>query len=453
MTFKAYLVPHASVKKSTKLANTIYNNFANKTDLKIVILSTNHYTKENHVYKSSILDNIKIDDLNLDMDKEITHFNKEHSWKVQMSFLKKYDINKLTIILVGDNESFPIDDFLKKISNEHIIIGNTDLLHCGSNYNNECPNNIEKFNIETMNNMIQYFNNETNVLHNTRQKFKTMCGYPATKIFLDIIKKLNVVLYEQNHTSYIWYDNNNKNSVGYPILSFKKITLLDIPDKTLKLYFKNNNRNDVIEQIVNQYSYLDQKDNNYGIFVSIYYNNKLRGCIGTFNTTSKLVKLIAKKTLASAFDDNRFKSINKNELDNLTYEINFISTPITIYTNNNSSIEEIYNIVKQNIIIGIHGITIYYENNNATYLAQVLIDNFKIKDDTQFTLTKFEEIELSLRKKSRSKIDDNINKIEIYKCQNKSNKLFDLNLEGGMYYNYQLPLMLLGLARLSLIKI
>lgn len=226
------------------------------------------------------------------------------------------------------------------------------------------------------------------------------------------------------------------------------MNLLEIPRLTLQYYFdnhKNLNKNKILDEMEKIYEF-EKLNEKYGIFVTIEKNGKLRGCIGTFDLTSNLGRTIADKTLDSAFNDSRFKPIEKNELDELTYKVNFLSKSEIIYNDSDKTDIQIYNLIKNDIIVGVHGITIYFKNSSATFLASVLTDDFKI---TNFTLDDWNTISSSLRKKANG--IGNIIKIERYKCQefSEDNKLL---LEDGTYQQI-LPIFLLGLAWLSIMKI
>jgi len=61
-----------------------------------------------------------------------------------------------------------------------------------------------------------------------------------------------------------------------------------------------------------------------GAFVTIYIDNKLRGCIGHFTEKDPLIHII-KETSVSVLHDLRFKSVSIEELDNLKIEISILS--------------------------------------------------------------------------------------------------------------------------------
>lgn len=95
-----------------------------------------------------------------------------------------------------------------------------------------------------------------------------------------------------------------------------------------------------------------------GVFVSIYNHHELRGCIGQFNSTLPLYKLIEQVTLSSALNDYRFQPLKMEELKNLTIEISVL-TPLERI----NSIDELE--------LGKHGIYIKKGLQSGTFLPQV----------------------------------------------------------------------------------
>jgi len=64
-----------------------------------------------------------------------------------------------------------------------------------------------------------------------------------------------------------------------------------------------------------------------GVFVTIYKNDRLRGCIGTlFATEENLAKEIIDNAIKAATKDPRFPVIKKNELPKLSYEVSILGS-------------------------------------------------------------------------------------------------------------------------------
>jgi len=65
-----------------------------------------------------------------------------------------------------------------------------------------------------------------------------------------------------------------------------------------------------------------------GVFVTIYREDQLRGCIGTYVPTQEsIAKEIVGNAIAASFRDSRFSPVSKKELDDLTFEISVLEEP------------------------------------------------------------------------------------------------------------------------------
>jgi len=65
-----------------------------------------------------------------------------------------------------------------------------------------------------------------------------------------------------------------------------------------------------------------------GVFVTIFNNGELRGCIGTYlPTTPNLAKEIIANAISAATHDWRFPKITKEELPCLNYEVSVLEKP------------------------------------------------------------------------------------------------------------------------------
>ena len=95
-----------------------------------------------------------------------------------------------------------------------------------------------------------------------------------------------------------------------------------------------------------------------GVFVSIYVDGTLRGCIGHIEDDKPLSEIIAQMAVAAATKDPRFLPLTEDEFDHLTFEISVLSP---------------FEAVKdpEEIIIGEHGLFIEAENARGLLLPQV----------------------------------------------------------------------------------
>jgi AmmeMemoRadiSam system protein A len=102
--------------------------------------------------------------------------------------------------------------------------------------------------------------------------------------------------------------------------------------------------------------------NQYGAFVTLKIDGKLRGCIGRFLSSDPLYEVVQSSALSSAFEDHRFYPLTKEEFDKVEVEITVLGPMKKI-----TSINE--------IILGKHGIYIKNDLRAGTMLPQVATEN------------------------------------------------------------------------------
>ena len=98
-----------------------------------------------------------------------------------------------------------------------------------------------------------------------------------------------------------------------------------------------------------------------GTFVSLYVDDHLRGCIGTFSEEYPLHTNVKNMALSAATTDSRFLPVTRGEVSSLKIEISVLSPRQPI----NGPDE---------IILGKHGIYIQDEMNKGTLLPQVPVN-------------------------------------------------------------------------------
>jgi MEMO1 family protein len=97
-----------------------------------------------------------------------------------------------------------------------------------------------------------------------------------------------------------------------------------------------------------------------GAFVSLYIDQKLRGCIGTFSEEEPLYKNVSLMAASSATSDSRFTPVQPDELERLKLEISVLTPRRRIYD-------------PSEIVIGKHGIYLKKGSNRGTFLPQVAV--------------------------------------------------------------------------------
>ena len=384
----ALLVPHAGSAFVKEILDFAFNKIDISPFNKVILLTTNHSTRDNFQMNNPI-QKIKLNQIH-GIPTSQSFFKMEHSYLSILPYLEKIGY-PCSIIAVGEFSS-ELSRIIEAEMDRALLIVNTDLLHCGPNYGVECPANPKKTNLDVIRKIIS-----------GKKIFpREMCGFPAVRLFLEIIQRKNYKYTEYIYTSSDIQSNNRTNSVGYAGILFDKDEpnleyykqFQSLPKITLESFLRRNGAKPSHKLSV----FIRDVE---GIFTTIYKDGNLRGCIGTFNLLGDLNETISNRTITSALQDSRFAPIKKSELPQLTYKINFLKKPVVSGIN------------KMNV--GTHGITIHFKDGrSATYLASVLPESFGINSKKKL-MDRFNTIRNSLQEKSGASTK-NIDFIEIYEC-------------------------------------
>ena len=380
----ALIVPHAGYIFSANVASTAYKTL-NKNYKNIFLIGSSHYVSFNAASIYNIgdyetpLGNVQVNKTlasKLIKDSKYFTFNedahkKEHSLEVQLPFLQtiygKY-INIIPIIIATSNIDI-IKSIAKSLSpyfnDDNLFIISTDLSHYPIF---EDANIVDKkiLNSLTKNSPQKFIAAlEKNEDADIEALQTSACGWSSLLTLLYITNdkpyKYETLKYKNSaHSKY----GDKKRVVGYGavrvyksnnffLTSKEKQELLDIANLSLYQAIKNNKK-----LIVDESKISKKLKKPLGAFVTLYKNKYLRGCIGTFEPSKPLYKVIVDMTIASALNDSRFKEVNSEEIKDIDIEISVLTPRKKI-----SSLDE--------IVIGKHGIYIKKGSKTGTYLPHV----------------------------------------------------------------------------------
>jgi AmmeMemoRadiSam system protein B/AmmeMemoRadiSam system protein A len=383
---RAIVSPHAGYVFSGKVAASAFNQIPeNASFKKVFVIASSHrflfggaavYTEGNY---STPLGEIEVDTETakklhdsselFQHDAESHQF--EHSLEVQLPFLqyKLKNDYKLAPIILGTNN--PND--CKKIAEilepyfveENLFVISTDFSHYPA-YDNAVENDYETANAIASNNpeklrQVLEANKKKKIPHLAT----SLCGWTSvlTLLYLTENKKLSYhkIDYQNSGDAELYGDKNRV--VGYWALSVEEVSEFSVSEEekkellkkaksSIKHYLETGNRAEPeppkTSGILNDEA---------GVFVSIYVNDELRGCIGNFAQGETLNNLV-QRVAVSATRDHRFENLKKDELDDMQLEISVLSPLKKI-----ESIDEIE--------LGKHGIYIKKGMNSGTFLPQV----------------------------------------------------------------------------------
>jgi AmmeMemoRadiSam system protein A len=109
-----------------------------------------------------------------------------------------------------------------------------------------------------------------------------------------------------------------------------------------------------------------------GLFVTLRKSHQLRGCIGYVEGIKPLQKAVAEMSVAAAFEDPRFPSVNKDEVENIEIEISVLSPLETISDTTQIEIGKHGLIIEQGLMRGLllPQVAIEYDWDVLTFLEQ-----------------------------------------------------------------------------------
>jgi AmmeMemoRadiSam system protein B/AmmeMemoRadiSam system protein A len=145
----------------------------------------------------------------------------------------------------------------------------------------------------------------------------------------------------------------NESKTDFSLDEKDKIELLKIARSTVKQYVSNRQLPEIDEKNLS-----DNVKTKCGAFVTLKEDGELRGCIGRFDATEPLYKVVQNMAVASSTEDYRFSPVEPKEVDKLEIEISVLTPMRKI-----NSVDEIE--------VGKHGIYIKKGMYGGTFLPQV----------------------------------------------------------------------------------
>jgi MEMO1 family protein len=383
------IVPHAGISYSGEVAASGFKQLEGMNNLRVIILGASHTNQYNY----SAVDNSDYwqtpqGKVEVDNDFVATLVNgvsiradknphvKEHSLEMEIIFLQKVLKNfKIVPILLGQTSDELQNALAHKLAynfdDNTILIISTDLSHYPNWKDANTSDNLLVDSI-LLNNVDLF---EQTLADITARKFPNeitaACGQDAIKVALKMAGILGIINFQK-----IKYENSGdvtgdkSRVVGYASLigvsesimysspAFNKNIqkeALEIARNTLDSYLSTGK----IPDIKSQSTVLQEP---LGVFTTLTKNGLLRGCIGEFEPTKPLYKVIKSTTVSSATEDKRFLPVTTDELKDIKIEIS-VMTPRRKVTD------------WKNIKLGTEGVVIQRGVSGGTFLPQVASDN------------------------------------------------------------------------------
>lgn len=390
---QAIIVPHAGYVFSGQVAATAFNQLDPlETFEHIFLIGSSHrahfdgasvYNRGNYI---TPLGEVKVDTaLATQLIDDHVFFKysheadaHEHSLEVQLPFLQyhlqqDFSIVPVVIATQSHNTISAIATALKPWFNQkNLFVISTDFSHY-PHYADACKvdeitahaiaaNSPEKF-------LASVKKSERGDLPNLAT---AICGWSSVLTLLNItsaMKGVNIVPLEYKNSGDVSYGDHDR-VVGYWAMGVYHSST-DQP-----LNFSQAEKNELLTIARNAiYNHLqpdagsrgiqkasDKLNQQLGAFVSVYVDDKLRGCIGRFEPELPLHRLLEELAVSAATGDSRFDPVGADELDGLSIEISVLS-PLKLIR----SIDE--------IVPGKHGICLKKGIHSGTFLPQVAARN------------------------------------------------------------------------------
>jgi AmmeMemoRadiSam system protein B/AmmeMemoRadiSam system protein A len=249
----------------------------------------------------------------------------EHAVEVQLPFLQFFraDVRIVPIILMpADVAAYQeigqaIAGAIGELGRGVVIIASGDMTHYEPQ---EVAEEKDRQGIEAMLNL-----DEVELLKRVREKGISMCAYAPAACMIVAAKELGA-----GEAELVRYQTSGDTTgdysavVGYAGIIVKKggmSPIAKLAKGAVESYVREGKR----FRPVNITPEMEAKA---GVFVSLHKHHGLRGCIGTFEPVeSNVAEEIVTNAISSATRDPRFLPVRSDELDDLEYSVDVLTTP------------------------------------------------------------------------------------------------------------------------------
>ncbi len=330
--------PHAGYTYSGPVAGAVFSRIEFKDTF--IIIGPNHTGRGKPLsimtqgaWKTP-LGNVKIDselarqilaNSSYLQEDEAAH-RQEHSIEVQLPFLQyfKSDIRIVPIILsFAGGEAYKeigrdIARAVKELEREVVLIASSDMTHY------EPQEAAQQKDTQAINAILAL--DEDELLKRVEELDISMCGYAPTVSLISAARELGA-----KSAELVKYQTSGDTTgdysavVGYAgiiITAVEMHPLVRLAKETVETYVKEG------KVITPPDELIPEMEETAGVFVSLHKSDELRGCIGTFEPVTKNVaEEIISNAVSSASRDPRFPTVAPEELGQLSYRVDVLTTP------------------------------------------------------------------------------------------------------------------------------
>jgi AmmeMemoRadiSam system protein B/AmmeMemoRadiSam system protein A len=311
----------------------------------------------------------------------------EHSIEVQLPFLQYWLKKPFSIvpIIIGGESNRTCNQLASALepffNSDNLFIISTDFSHYPGYSDSNISDSIMANAVLTNSAKAFLKAKLLDEAKNIPNLVTAMCGWTSVLTLLDITEKhpeysFRKILHKNSGDSeygeknkVVGYyaiglvDKNPGNTITFNLTRNDKNTLLKIARRTIQEYVKNHTVPEVDKKLLSSSLTIPT-----GAFVTLRENGQLRGCIGSFEPTEPLYRVVQSMAIAASTQDGRFDPVKSSEIDHLNIEISVLTPMKKI-----RSINEIE--------LGKHGIYIKKGNQGGTFLPQVATETHWTKEE------------------------------------------------------------------------
>ncbi|NQZ57660.1 MAG: AmmeMemoRadiSam system protein B [Lentisphaeraceae bacterium] len=331
---KAMIVPHAGYIYSGPIAASAYAQLKNCHINHVVLIGPSHFIPivgmalSSDDYFSTPLGNIAV---NVDENEKALEFPfveinddahfREHSLEVQLPFLQSVlGEFSITPILVGNTSPSDVAKLLEALwgGEETLILISSDLSHylpyeTAQKMDSDSCNKIAALEVDSLGPHMA-------------------CGSIGVQGLMTVAekRKQELKLIDQRNSGDTAGDRSQV--VGYAsflyLQPYEARTVFSLEEKLLLLELVRNSIAHELElEEVRHFKDMEFAEREAATFVTLKYEGKLRGCIGTLQAHRTLRNDLFYNAKAAAFEDPRFDPLTVEELGKLTIHISVLSEP------------------------------------------------------------------------------------------------------------------------------
>jgi len=249
----------------------------------------------------------------------------EHAVEVQIPFLQyfKPDVKIVPIILASADVSVyreigkALAQAIGELGREVVIVASGDMTHY------EPQESAQRKDREGIGAILDL--DEEELLKRVRELGISMCAYAPAAVLVSAAKELGagdaeLVRYQTSGDS----TGDYSAVVGYAGIIIRRggmSPLVRLARRAVEAYVREGRR-------LRPERLTPEMRQKAGVFVSIHKHGELRGCIGTFEPAEASVgEEVVTNAISSATRDPRFLPVSANELDDLEYSVDILTTP------------------------------------------------------------------------------------------------------------------------------